>query len=78
MAVRLAELTLLRQGRQRSPVFLVDDALKELDEARREAFWRVIPEQCQVLYATAHDQPKQGDSWVIMEISPGAAKKAKG
>ena len=78
LAVRLAELALLRQGRQRSPVFLLDDALKELDEARREAFWRVIPDECQVLYATAHDRPKQGDSWVIMEISPGVAKKQKG
>jgi len=30
------------------------------------------------LYATAHDRPKQGDSWVIMEISPGVAKMKKG
>jgi len=74
LAVRLAELALLRQGRQRTPVFLLDDALKELDEERRKAFWRAIPGECQVLYASAHDRPQKGDSWVILEISPGAVE----
>lgn len=74
LAVRLAELAVLRQRRQRTPVFLLDDALKELDEERRKAFWRAIPDECQVLYASAHDRPRKGDSWVILEISPGAAE----
>lgn len=78
LAVRLAELALLREGRQRTPVFLLDDALKELDEERRKAFWKGIPEDSQVLYATAHDQPKEGKSWVVLEISPGEAKEKKG
>jgi len=78
LGVRLAELALLRETRQRTPVFLVDDALKELDEERRKAFWNGIPADCQVLYATAHDRPKQEDSWVILEISPSEAKKQKG
>jgi DNA replication and repair protein RecF len=78
LGVRLAELALLKETRQRTPVFLVDDALKELDEERRKAFWKGIPADCQVLYATAHDRPKQGKSWVILEISPSEAKKQKG
>jgi hypothetical protein len=52
----------------------VDDALKELDEERRVAFWKGVPADCQVLYASAHDRPGQGDSWVILEISPGRAE----
>ena len=75
LAVRLAELHLIRETRKRTPLLLVDDALKELDEKRREAFWRQVPAQVQVLYASAHDRPhKGGDSWVILQISPGAAR----
>jgi len=74
LAVRLAELELIREARRRTPVLLVDDALKELDETRREAFWKIVPSECQVLYASAHDRPPQGsDSWVILTISPGMA-----
>ncbi len=75
LAVRLAELELIRAKRMRTPVLLVDDALKELDGARREAFWRQVPAATQVLYATAHDRPDpRGGSWVILEISPGSAR----
>jgi len=75
LAVRIAELELIREVRRRTPVLLVDDALKELDETRREAFWRIVPKECQVLYASAHDRPPQGsDSWVILEISPGSGR----
>ena len=78
LAVRLAELELIREKRQRTPVLLVDDALKELDEARRQAFWRAVPAAVQVLYATAHDRPHGSkDSWVILEISPGRAISAE-
>ena len=77
LAVRLAELELVREKRNRTPVLLIDDALKELDAARREAFWKAVPETTQVLYATAHDRPAgRGDSWVILEISPGSARSA--
>ena len=78
LAVRLAELALLTQSKQRTPILLLDDALKELDEERRKAFWKGIPAGCQVLYATAHDRPRQGDSWVILEISPSRASFKKG
>ena len=75
LAFRLAELELVREKRQRTPVLLIDDALKELDAARRDAFWNAVPESTQVLYATAHDRPAtRGDSWVILEISPGSAR----
>jgi len=75
LALRLAELGLIREKRRRGPVLLVDDALKELDASRREAFWRVVPEATQVLYASAHDRPGAGSgSWVILEISPGSAR----
>jgi DNA replication and repair protein RecF len=74
LAVRLAELQLIREIRKRTPILLVDDALKELDEKRRMAFWRLVPPGVQVLYASAHDRPDTGgDSWVILQISPGAA-----
>ena len=77
LAVRLAELRLIRESRQRTPILLVDDALKELDEKRRQAFWRQIPAEVQVLYASAHDRPDEGgDSWVILQISPGTARPA--
>jgi DNA replication and repair protein RecF len=76
LAVRLAELELIREKRKRTPVLLVDDALKELDAARRGAFWKAVPESTQVLYASAHDRPDQGSgSWVILEISPGSARQ---
>ena len=75
LAVRLAELELIREKRKRTPALLVDDALKELDPARREAFWKAVPEATQVLYATAHDRPPgRSGSWVILEISPGSAR----
>jgi len=75
LAVRLAELALILEKRKRTPVLLVDDALKELDAARREAFWRAVPESTQVLYATAYDRPAgSSGSWVILEISPGSAR----
>lgn len=77
LAVRLAELNLIQEKRKRTPVLLIDDALKELDPARRDAFWKAVPEPTQVLYATAHDRPQaRGDSWVILEISPGSARLA--
>ena len=78
LAVRLAELALIREIRKRTPVLLVDDALKELDGSRRGAFWRAVPESTQVLYASAHDRPSAGSgSWVILEISPGSARLAE-
>jgi len=77
LAVRLAELELIREKRKRTPVLLMDDALKELDADRREAFWKAVPRATQVLYATAHDRPVQrGGEWVILEISPGSARLA--
>ena len=77
LAVRLAELQLIRETRKRTPILLVDDALKELDGKRREAFWRQVPADVQVLYASAHDRPDEGgDSWVILQISPGSARPA--
>ena len=77
LAVRLAELQLIRETRQRTPILLVDDALKELDGKRREAFWRQVPPQVQVLYASAHDRPDEGgDSWVILQISPSSVRPA--
>jgi len=77
LAVRLAELELIRETRKRTPILLVDDALKELDEKRRQAFWRLVPPEVQVLYASAHDRPDEGgDSWVILQISPGSARPA--
>jgi len=78
LAVRLAELKLILEKRKRTPVLLVDDALKELDTARREAFWGAVPESVQVLYATAHDRPGgRSGSWVILEISPGSVRRAE-
>ena len=75
LAVRLAELHLIRETRKRTPVMLVDDALKELDEKRRGVFWKLVPPEAQVLYASAHDRPDEGgDSWVILQISPGAVR----
>jgi len=75
--VRLAELQLIQETRKRTPIFLIDDALKELDKKRRESFWRLVPAGVQVLYASAHDRPDQGgDSWVILEISPGSVRPA--
>jgi len=77
LAVRLAELHLIRETRKRTPILLIDDALKELDERRRKAFWGQVPAEVQVLYASAHDRPDEGsDSWVILQISPGSVRPA--
>jgi len=70
-------MELVREKRKRTPVLLIDDSLKELDVGRREAFWKAVPETTQVLYAPAPDRPSgRGDSWVILEISPGSARPA--
>jgi len=56
LAMRLAEIGFLEVP----GVILIDDALIELDGARRERFWSQIPEKDQVFYAstdTAKDEP---------------------
>lgn len=52
LAMRLAELERSQQNVETPVVFLIDDALIELDTGRRERFWAQIPETAQVVFAT--------------------------
>jgi DNA replication and repair protein RecF len=52
LALRFAEAELIRQARGAWPLVLIDDAVNELDAARQEAFWALLPEAAQVFLAT--------------------------
>ncbi len=55
LALKLAELDLIRQHTGDTPVLLLDDVLSELDEARRTALGEVIARHEQVLLTTTED-----------------------
>jgi DNA replication and repair protein RecF len=56
LALKLAELDLIRDDTGEPPVLLLDDVLSELDEARRAALAEVVCRHEQVLLTTT-EQP---------------------
>ena len=54
LALRLAELALLREERDEPPVLLLDDVMSELDETRRKALAELLGGGLQTLITAAH------------------------
>ncbi|MEM9443797.1 MAG: DNA replication and repair protein RecF [Verrucomicrobiota bacterium] len=52
LALKLAEQKLIEVCTQKKPIVLVDDALNELDDARKKRFWEYLPKETQLFYAT--------------------------
>lgn len=69
LALRLAELSLLRIHHTTRPLFLLDDVLNELDAYRREAFWAMMDEPSQIV-ATGTERPA-GKGWALWTVSQG-------
>lgn len=53
IAIRAAEIAVLRAGGQQAPVVLVDDVFGELDPVRRTALARLIPADAQLMATVA-------------------------
>jgi DNA replication and repair protein RecF len=74
LAIKLAELELLRQKYLSSPILLLDDVLAELDEDRQDYLLESIQEDTQVIITTTH-LGKHLDKWsnnaTIIEIAEG-------
>jgi DNA replication and repair protein RecF len=68
LALRFAETELIRQARGTWPAVLIDDVVNELDGARQEAFWSLLPEEAQVFVATTRlDLLPAGAGFVVAE-----------
>jgi DNA replication and repair protein RecF len=52
LALRQVELELVRAHRGVWPIILLDDAVNELDPARQDAFWNILPREAQIFFAT--------------------------
>ena len=72
IALKLAAVRWVRRQLQVAPVILADDVLNELDGERREAFWRGLDSDLQVL-ATGTEPPRdtRSDEWAFWEVESG-------
>ena len=52
LALRLLECELIHEKTGAWPVLLIDDALTDLDGERNRRFWRLLPVESQIFYAT--------------------------
>ena len=55
LALRILEAHLIRENTGDWPLLLIDDALTDLDAARREKFWQQLPATAQIFYATTRN-----------------------
>ena len=69
LSLGLAQRSHYAGKHQRQPILLADDILGELDPARRERFWSLLPGQGQI-FATGTEVPvlPEQDTWEVMEI----------
>ena len=74
LALRLAEYAHLSEARSVVPLLLVDDALGELDAARKANFRRLLPEESQVFGAGTAPPSDHGDSspWQTFQVNAGS------
>ena len=56
LALRLLETQLIRETTGQQPLLLLDDVLVELDPERQQRFWKQVPTQSQILYATTRPE----------------------
>ncbi len=76
LALKLAQVDWFRKNSGLKPVILADDILGELDEVRREGFWRALPDDLQV-FATGTTRPPNGPnpSWSFLSVEKGVFTK---
>ncbi len=72
LALKLAQVDWFRKHSGLKPVILADDILGELDNARREGFWRALPRDLQV-FATGTAPPPDDpiQSWSFLGVEKG-------
>ncbi len=76
VALKLALFQDLRERSGEDPVLLADDVLGELDSRRKAAFWRYLPESCQIVATGTEFSPDRhpGD-WEVFEVRDGTFRK---
>lgn len=76
MALRFAQARLWESVLNNTPVLLVDDVLGELDPRRREAFWQLCHDNCQVI-ATGTESPPNNEHWQVHHVKAGTIETAQ-
>lgn len=71
LALRLAQTQWLKQARGVAPLLLADDLLGELDAGRREAFWRSLDPQLQVIATGTEPPPPSPRPWQLWAVEAG-------
>lgn len=78
LAIKLAELDLLKESHQESPILLLDDVLAELDESRQDFLLDAIDNDTQVIITTTH-LGTHLDKWSkdsqILEVEAGVVRE---
>lgn len=78
LAIKLAELDLLKKTNSDYPILLLDDVLAELDEDRQDFLLEAIPSEAQVIITTTH-LGKHLEKWSsnaqIIEVEQGIIKE---
>lgn len=77
LALKLAELELLKEELKESPLLLLDDVMSELDESHREHLMLIIKERAQVIFTTtnlAYFSAKHLQEARLIEINNGKAR----
>lgn len=79
LALRLGQVEWLRAKGGPAPVVLADDIVGELDEARREGFWRLLEPCAQIIATGTGPQPvTEDDQWTLWDVRGGEVKPAGG
>ena len=72
LALKLAQIEFIEQKTQRKPILLLDDILGELDNERKERFWKVFDHQCQIFGSgTAVPAITFRQKWKVFTVDRG-------
>ncbi|MCG8525232.1 MAG: DNA replication/repair protein RecF [Opitutales bacterium] len=73
LALKLAQLDLLKSVNKSRPVLLMDDILGELDATRRERFWEALDPDCQVIASgTVFPENEVQKNWRVYSVDSGS------
>jgi DNA replication and repair protein RecF len=78
LSLKMAEVNLLRQELNHSPVLLLDDVLAELDEARQALLMSFVEEGLQTIITTTHItgfEKKWLDGAAIFQVRDGQVER---
>lgn len=78
LSLKLAELTMVRETLDESPVLLLDDVLAELDEFRQGLLMSVVEEDMQTIITTTHVtgfDPRWLDQAAIFRVHDGQVER---